>query len=270
MRTLAIAFASGLAIGALVVLIVDRLADQRSLVVRDVVAFERPQPSAFPPDGWEKDACSDGFKIAVGVTNKVTNEVALVSQIEQSVNDALMPVKQRVSLVPVPVEDEVIGDPCGVASDLKGGLWSAVTSVADADLFAMLMTVINTNLRGCALVIGATSTERHFAVDVSAAVGRYFTFAHEIGHLAGGGHDPGVPPTAAISAAYGYYDLSARPPFRTIMSEYCIAGGACPDRLNAFSNPAARVGGRPIGSSNSDMVSALATAIPYLASLSCP
>lgn len=269
-----VAIGIGLSLGIVILMIGPRFLphrtdqDQERGVID--IAFYRETKDAWPPDGW--NGCGDGFKIVVGVTDKIVNPDVEVDRIEKSVNSAITAVNQSVSMVAVPLTQDVVGDPCDVAKSLHAGNWSSVTTVADADLFGILMTSNQKGVAGCALAVGATKTERHFAVNFSSSRAPTYTLAHEVGHLAGGGHEPGGNVTGRFPYAYGYLSENGTPPYRTIMSD-CGTSTVCPGRENLFSDGdplATPVNGTQPGSASQDMVRVLRTAIPYLASLSCP
>jgi hypothetical protein len=92
------------------------------------------------------------------------------------------------------------------------------------------------------------------AVSRSCATG-YYSFAHELGHNMGAGHDVYVETSNyPYSYAHGYTYPSAVAPWRTIMAynDACQATGKYCTRLQYWSNPALRYSGVAMGSANAD------------------
>jgi hypothetical protein len=91
------------------------------------------------------------------------------------------------------------------------------------------------------------SPSASLSITVLAALNRFQTFAHEIGHNLGANHDRGNAGTVPglFPYSYGFQNATGEPAFRDLMAYECL-GAPCP-RQPYFSNPSVSVFGRPIG-----------------------
>ena len=110
-----------------------------------------------------------------------------------------------------------------------------------------VLIVNNKESCGRADAIGADAETAFVAVHWGCATG-YYSFGHEIGHLAGARHDA-VTDATDNPFAYGHGFRKSKPTggWRTIMG-YACKDGSCPNRLQFWSSPSLTFDGVPIGS----------------------
>ena len=108
-----------------------------------------------------------------------------------------------------------------------------------------ILIVNNSQYCGLASTIYASAQTAFAAVHYDCATG-YYSFAHEIGHLQGARHNPEMDSSNTPYAyGHGYQDPGRR--WRTIMAYNCPGGCT---RINSWSNPAKKNGGKNMGTSS--------------------
>ncbi len=109
-----------------------------------------------------------------------------------------------------------------------------------------VLIVDNSEYCGIARDIGATAATAYVIVYRDCATG-YYSFGHEIGHLAGARHDPGNDPTATPFAhGHGFQKSKPENGWRTVMG-YACGDDSCPTRIQYWSNPAKMYQGVAMG-----------------------
>jgi hypothetical protein len=109
-----------------------------------------------------------------------------------------------------------------------------------------VLIVDNREACGRAYDIGADAKTAFVAVHWNCATG-YYSFAHEIGHLAGARHDV-AHDSGTTPFAFGHGFIKSKPNggWRTIMS-YSCEDGSCDERKPYWSNPFITFDGSPMG-----------------------
>lgn len=158
-----------------------------------------------------------------------------------------------------PVSYTETGGSTGISTDLHNltngsGNLSGVAALRNtyhADLVSLFTNTPGTVYCGIAWLMTSVSSwfeaNGFSVVEQSCAVGN-MTFAHELGHNMGAGHDWYVDAgTAPYTYSHGYVNTSAR--WRTIMAynNICSAQGFNCSRLPYWSNPSQTYGGAPMG-----------------------
>jgi len=124
---------------------------------------------------------------------------------------------------------------------------TSVSKQRDAVGADVAVLIINqSDYCGLADEISATAAKAFVIVHYGCATG-YYSFAHEIGHLIGARHDLDVDPTLT-PYAYGHAHLEKKTSggWRTIMGYNCNSG-ACPTRIQYWSNPNVSYSGTATG-----------------------
>jgi Metallo-peptidase family M12/Repeat of unknown function (DUF346) len=116
-----------------------------------------------------------------------------------------------------------------------------------ADVAVLLVN--NDQYCGMADAIGAVPSTAYVVVHYGCATG-YYSFGHEIGHLAGARHDVAHDST---STPFAYGHGLEYPPggWRTIMA-YACDNGSCPTRVQYWSNPSVNYSGHATGTATTE------------------
>lgn len=130
------------------------------------------------------------------------------------------------------------------------GFMDAVHTQRDALHADLVVLIVNqTDWCGMAREIGANAAQAFVAVHWDCATG-YYSFGHEIAHLAGARHDEPTDTTdSPFAFGHGFRHQAAAPNgWRTIMGYKC-SSHLCDPRLQYWSSPLSTWNGIPMGSS---------------------
>jgi len=131
-----------------------------------------------------------------------------------------------------------------MADFVKDPAVNAARDTARADVAVLIIN--KADYCGLADDISATAATAFVIVHYGCATG-YYSFGHEIGHIAGARHDVAHDgSTSPYPFGHGYQHASSTNGWRTIMG-YSCDDGSCPTRLKYWSNPLVKYQGLPLG-----------------------
>jgi hypothetical protein len=115
-----------------------------------------------------------------------------------------------------------------------------------------VLIIDNTEACGRAYEIAAAADTAFVIVHGQGCATGYYSFGHEIGHLAGARHDlENDPTTTPFAYGHGFRHPASEEGWRTIMGYNC-SDGRCPTRIQYWSNPKKKHGGIALGTAASE------------------